>query len=135
LQELKWIDLSWNQIESIKANIFKNNKKLEFISFYVNKIKMVHPKLFLNLNNLVEVLLASNECVNKDFGGSGESLTTLNETLNTCYSNCLDNDECAANMTETTTTTMVTTTAKLPQLDGKCASKTKFEIFENQTMT
>jgi hypothetical protein len=33
LPELKWINLGWNQIESMKINLFKNNIKLEYVGF------------------------------------------------------------------------------------------------------
>jgi Leucine-rich repeat (LRR) protein len=127
LTELKWIYLGSNQIESIKTNIFKNNQKLEFIGLFSNKIKMIHPNLFVNLNNLVEVWLEDNECVSNGFGGSrNPGLTTMKNTLDNCYQNCLNDAECAANMIEpstaTTSTTTTTTTKENSSVFGSVIS-------------
>jgi DNA repair exonuclease SbcCD ATPase subunit len=100
---------------------------------------MIHPYLFVNLNNLVEVWLDGNDCVNSSFGAPYKSLTSMNGFLKNCYNNCLNDEECAANMTETastTTTTMATTTTtELVQPEKDCFFQSKFEIFENQTIS
>jgi hypothetical protein len=57
LTELKWIMLGWNRIEYLKTNIFKTNLKLEFIYLQRNSLQMINPKLFTNLNKLIEVAL------------------------------------------------------------------------------
>jgi hypothetical protein len=129
------------------TNIFKNNLKLEFIDLNSNKIKIVNPNLFLNLNNLVEVWLNNNECVNNYFDGSSySSLTTMNDNLKNCFNNCLKDDECAANMISTTTTTtttmaattttttMAATTTKMIQLEDECVPS-KCEHFVNKTIS
>jgi Leucine-rich repeat (LRR) protein len=131
---LKWIHLGGNQIESIKTNIFKNNDKLEFIILSYNKIKMMNPNLFINLHHLVEIRLdGGNDCVNSNFGDSDPSLKTLNDSLKNCYNNCLNNDECATNIIVTATTTTALT--ELAQPEDKFVSQSKFEEFENQTMS
>jgi hypothetical protein len=142
LPKLKWINLEGNRIELIKTNIFKNNHKLEFIGLDSNKIKMIHPSLFLNLNYLIEVWLDNNECADKNFGGYYDpSLTFMNDNLKNCYKNCLNDEECASNVIElsttmaTKTTTTTTKTTELVQPDKGCVSQSKFEVFEKQTMS
>jgi hypothetical protein len=142
LQELKWVDLERNQIESIKTNIFIKSLKLKYIFLRYNNIKMINPQLFLNLNDLVEVWLDNNECTDSDFGGSDESLTLMNDNLKNCHTNCLNDDECAADMIVTTTTKTTTTTTIAPTKkteletpEEEFVSHSKFEEFENMTLS
>ncbi len=100
LVKLKWISLYGNQIESLPFQIFKHNPELIYISLHGNKINSIDSSFFKNLNKLKFVRLTDNNlCVNKDFGcGSSTcsvSQADLNSGLATCYSNCLNNMDCA----------------------------------------
>jgi hypothetical protein len=57
---------------------------------------MINPKLFTNLNKLIEVALQLNECVNSGFKQLDGSLAKIKDGLKKCYNNCNYDDECAA---------------------------------------
>jgi Leucine-rich repeat (LRR) protein len=126
--DLKWINLSSNQIGMIESDIFKKNNKLEFIGLQSNLIKMITPKLLSNLNKLIEVWLNNNECINFDFGGFSSTLAIMNDALQNCYKNCLIDDKCAPNVTESTTTT------KFVEPENDCVHHLEFNDFKNLTM-
>jgi hypothetical protein len=130
LPNLKWISIFANQIETIHTNTFKKNRRLELINLQHNRIKILDPSLFANLNNLTEVWLNRNDCVNSDFGESHLSLSSLKNTLGNCYDNCLNDEECASfivNITETTTEQQIH--------ENECIGHSEFQEFKNQTMT
>jgi hypothetical protein len=109
LPDLKWINLFGNQLEIIATEIFNNNGKLEFINLHSNRIKTLNPNLFSNLKSLSVVWLDMNECINENFGVSYQSLTILQDALENCYTNCFNDEECAANVPSTTTSATTTT--------------------------
>lgn len=49
-----------------------------------NKIKFIHVQVFQSLNNLQEVRLAGNECIDEDFDGSDEVATLTEEIKIKC---------------------------------------------------
>jgi hypothetical protein len=52
-----------------------------------------------------------NDCINRDFKEQDSSLAVMNEKLQTCYENCLNDEECgykAAYISSETTTTSPT---------------------------
>jgi hypothetical protein len=100
LRKLKWINLGHNKLRSLPHQIFKNNPELTAIFLHGNNINSITPDFFKNLNKLHWVYFESNECTEKEFGcGSVSCLVTqkeLDRELATCYSNCLQDRECAA---------------------------------------
>jgi hypothetical protein len=95
---------------------------------------MLIENLFINLNNLV---------INRSFGSSDSaSITLMNDTLKHCHNNCLDDEECAANVIElstatiftmatTTTVTATTTTTETPLVFGSVISFGKKYFLDN----
>ncbi len=98
LPKLKWIGLHSNQIRSLPHQIFKNNPELIFIGLHGNKINSITPDFFKNLNKLQRVEF-DGQCMKESLGctsGCSVSQRELDSELPTCYTNCLDNEECAA---------------------------------------
>ncbi|XP_059053030.1 leucine-rich repeat-containing protein 38-like [Achroia grisella] len=60
LPELKILDLSFNNLTYIDADVFKNIKKLEYLNVANNKLATVSSLAFHQLNNLKEVILDFN---------------------------------------------------------------------------
>jgi Leucine-rich repeat (LRR) protein len=85
------INLQDNEIQSLAAGLFEHNRKLELTVLPGNKIKIVDPQVFQNLNQLREVDLGQNDCVNKHFGcqfcDTKIDHTELNRELQNCYEN------------------------------------------------
>jgi hypothetical protein len=102
---------------------------VKFINLNSNKIKIINPYLFVNLNNLIDVWLDGNDCVNSNFGITAKSLTKINDSLENCYDNCLNDEECAANIIVTKKV------IELVQPEEEFVAQSKFEEFENKTMS
>jgi hypothetical protein len=85
---IQFLDLQYNKITQIESDVFTFLPNLKWIYLGQNKI--------VNLNNLFEVWLNQNECADSDFGGIHKKFITMNETLINCYSNCLNDDDCAS---------------------------------------
>jgi hypothetical protein len=100
LPKLKWISLGGNQLSSLPHKIFRNNPELSAIWLYGNKINSITPDFFKNLDKLQLVSFHSNQCINKIFGCTmglcSVSESELNSGFSSCYSNCLNDSECAA---------------------------------------
>ncbi len=90
LVELKWISLGGNKIVEILHPIFAKNKKLEFVDFSFNKIRLLHPNLFDGLPKLDEVWF-QNPTIYKKFDGS--NIETLNVELKPLFDNYLQKFE------------------------------------------
>jgi hypothetical protein len=101
LPKLKWISLANNQLRSLPQQIFKYNPELIMIHPYSNKINSITVDFFKNLNKLQNVHFGDNQCSNKDFGCTSGSCSVTQEELqsdlSTCFKNCRDDSECAAN--------------------------------------
>jgi hypothetical protein len=77
-----YVDSSWMESNWIHENeVIKNNLILEYVDFVHNKIKMINPNLFANLDYLLYVIFAENDCVNSKFVYENTSLTIINEKL------------------------------------------------------
>jgi hypothetical protein len=100
LPKLKWIALDYNQLSSLPHQLFKKNSELIAIWLYGNKINSITPDFFKNLDKLQLVYFTSNQCINKifgcDTGSCSVSESELDSNLSSCYSNCLNDSECAA---------------------------------------
>ncbi len=100
LPDLKWIWLARNQIRSFPYRIFKNNPEIFVIWLHANKINSITPDFFQDLDKLRHVEFQANTCVKKDFGcDSGYcsvSQSELDDGLSDCYTNCLNEVECAS---------------------------------------
>jgi hypothetical protein len=91
LHNLVVISLSDNQIQSLRAKVFQNNLKLKLIWLDDNKIKMIAPETFQHLNQLTDVNLNWNDCVDREYGcldcDTKIDHTELNRDLHACYEN------------------------------------------------
>jgi hypothetical protein len=91
LYNLVMISLSNNQIQSLSAKVFQNNRKLKNIWIYNNKIKMIAPETFQHLNQLEWLHLEGNDCIDKRIGcrwcDPKIDHTELNRALHACYKN------------------------------------------------
>jgi hypothetical protein len=91
LNNLVVIQLHRNQIQSLGAKVFQNNRKLKKIWIFNNKIKMISPETFRHLNQLEFVYLELNDCVDKQIGcqwcDTKIDHTELNLDLHACYEN------------------------------------------------
>jgi hypothetical protein len=100
LTKLKWITLGYNQLSSLPHKIFKKNSELIFVFLNSNQINSITPDFFKNLDKLQFVSFLSNQCINKIFGCTSGSCSVseseLNSGLSSCYSNCLNDAECAS---------------------------------------
>jgi Leucine-rich repeat (LRR) protein len=100
LPKLKWISLGGNQLSSLPHKIFRNNPELIAIWLYGNKINSITPDFFKNLDKLQLVSFHSNQCINKIFGCTTGSCSVseseLDSGFSSCYSNCLNDRECAS---------------------------------------
>jgi insulin-like growth factor-binding protein complex acid labile subunit len=96
LPELFWIDVRNNRLTNISFDLFEHNPKLSYINLYNNQIVMLNPSLFANLKSLKKVTLTTNKCISSDstFESSDGTLSTMNQKLEQCYTNCADDDYC-----------------------------------------
>jgi hypothetical protein len=100
LTKIMWIELGDNELQSLPHQIFKNNPEITMIWLFGNKINSITPDFFKDLNKLQQVYFGSgNECINKNFGCDYDcsvSQMELDSGLSTCYTNCLNDGECAS---------------------------------------
>jgi hypothetical protein len=61
LTKLKWIGLAQNQLSSLPHQVFKNNPELIAIWLHRNKISSITPDFFNNLNNLQYVYFGTED--------------------------------------------------------------------------
>ncbi len=89
--KLRKLWLTEDKIRIIQENAFAHLPNLEWISLYGNRIKMIAPGTFKNLNQLRGVLLSWNECINDEIGcwdcDSKLKQTELNRKLQPCFEN------------------------------------------------
>ncbi len=70
LENLKWLRLNYNKIQSLPFNLFRNNLKLIYLNFWRNQINSISPNLLKNLNQLKQVDFDYNQCVDQSFACS-----------------------------------------------------------------
>lgn len=63
--KLQLLDLSYNKLQSLKADLFEYSSKLMFLNFEDNKIVTIGSETFKPLNRLVLLNLSSNSCIDK----------------------------------------------------------------------
>ncbi len=111
LENLKWLSLEGNEIQSLPFNLFQKNPKLFYLDFIINQINSISPSLLKNLNQLKRVHFYDNKCVDENFGCSwctrSISQSDLDSGLSTCFQNCLVDPDCVRNseLVERTTET------------------------------
>ena len=66
LINLKLLDLSENDIETITRKMFEHNKLLEFIDLYDNNIEEIERDTFKDLGKLIRLNLEENSCIDID---------------------------------------------------------------------
>ncbi len=102
LTKLKWLGLGGNLLKSLPFQLFRNNPDLIVIWLNsYNQVNSVTPDFFKNLNKLHYVNFSgNNRCINKVFGCESVSCSVsrfeLDASFSTCYSNCFSDGECAA---------------------------------------
>lgn len=92
LKNLEWVRLASNKIESLNQFIFSENRNLKYVDFRNNKLNSIIPGFFRGLNNLDQVLLAENECIQENFQKSDGSLAKLTDSLKSCFGNAPDDE-------------------------------------------
>ena len=70
LTKLRYIDLSWNQIEELPNGIFIHNLEMEEIHLRHDKIKILGTEIFDDLKKLNLVDLRRNICLDKLYPGA-----------------------------------------------------------------
>jgi hypothetical protein len=112
--DLSVIDLSYNQIEHLHRDTFKDNLKLTYIGLHQNKLTSLHPQMFAHLSVLTNLDLEGNTCIDKNFSPV-TSLTAVEKELMICGAKYL------VSATEL--------------LDSLSRHERKFESIENQLKT
>lgn len=76
-RKLMYLDLSFNQIEILEANLFANNLNLEMLWLNNNKIHRIDHKSFAHLKKLSSYNLEGNICINTE----GKDVKSMNESI------------------------------------------------------
>lgn len=107
LTNLKVFDVSHNPIEQLGRNFFRNQRKIETISFYDCHLKIIDPKSLDPLINLQEAHFQINVCI--DYYASEESMLNdlkaeigdkcTSELYNERIYNQINNSLCNCNQT------------------------------------
>lgn len=63
--KLQLLDLSYNKLQSLKADLFEYSSKLMFLNFANNKIVTIGSETFKSLDRLISLNLSSNLCIDK----------------------------------------------------------------------
>jgi Leucine-rich repeat (LRR) protein len=79
---LKELILSYNKIQCIDREMFKNLSNLEYLDFQNNRIESVEKFAFLNNTNLKNIDLKSNRLHIVDLSGLSERILSIDLTLN-----------------------------------------------------
>lgn len=88
LTSAQWIYFYYNNIERIDGQLFRNNLRVNTIYLTGNRINSIHPDFIQGLNNLNNLHLEENICVDQWFTRSGSALQpSIPETLQGCFSN------------------------------------------------
>jgi hypothetical protein len=67
LHNLEWFSVHHDPIDRIPGNLFENNRKLRFVSFYSDNITKVGPDLLSGLEHLEMVDFRKNACIDEEF--------------------------------------------------------------------
>ncbi len=86
-------------LRNLTTNIFWNNKRLRKIVFTQNYIEIIHPTFFDGLNDIMEVNLEANVCINERFYIK-TSIDYMKHRLEHCFDNCRKNYECSRDLKE-----------------------------------
>jgi hypothetical protein len=91
LIKLWWIRLYDNKIKSLSYRLFKNNPDLKYIDLRENKINSIHPNFFDGLEKLKLIEFTENLCIDANIGCSTCLITQsdLKEKLQNCYNSYL----------------------------------------------
>lgn len=81
---MKFFDLSFNDIEIIKSDLFEFNENLIKIVLDYNKIKHVENGAFEALNNLNFLWFSSNPCISSKANNRDEVLTQIQNIERKC---------------------------------------------------
>ncbi|KAL7011222.1 hypothetical protein ACKWTF_014167 [Chironomus riparius] len=87
LPNLKYLDLSWNDIAILEANLFQNNTKLSSIFLNNNKIFLIYPSTFNALSNLKVLNLENNLCINEKAQSNEKVKNIINLSRDICWTN------------------------------------------------
>lgn len=80
---LKNLHLDNNDLKVLEGDLFRRNYQLEHLNLDCNKIKFIGPGFTTGLNNLVEVYLLRNECINFSITASTQ-IPQLESKLKNC---------------------------------------------------
>lgn len=82
---LKYLDLSYNEIERLEENIFANNRDLRIILLNNNRINFVHPTSFKSGHSYDHVNLLNNTCISNIGKISTVEKDIWNEMRKKCF--------------------------------------------------
>jgi hypothetical protein len=85
------IDVPFNDIVTLKSDIFKHNLKLKYVFFPMNKIQNVGRNVLAPLNNLLSVSFSKNLCIDQSADRT-ETIKALQQRLNTICAEPENND-------------------------------------------
>jgi hypothetical protein len=118
LENLVWISIGWNKLQTLSYKLFDKNPKLNYIDLRHNKINAIQSNFFDGLNNLMMIEFAGNPC---NRGGNAGCPTCrvyqsdINKKFQTCFAACSYNTICqtsyvshqSSQLQQTTTTTTI----------------------------
>lgn len=97
LENLEVILFTKGILKNLTTDIFWNNKRLRKIGFSQNFIKIVHPTFFDGLNDIMEVNLESNVCINERFYIK-TSTDYMKHRMSHCFDNCEKDSKCSQDL-------------------------------------
>jgi Leucine-rich repeat (LRR) protein len=96
LQKIEYLDLGWNNIETIEANAFQNLVKLQWIRLYGNKIRTLSNRVFRNNPDLIYIDLDGNKITSivSNFFDSLQKLKIVEFKNNVCVQTTVGCETC-----------------------------------------
>lgn len=113
---LAFLSLSFNKIETLEGDLFRNNQKLTYISFLGNSIINVGLDLLSNLNELKEVYFSSTRCLNAN-AATPEAIENLKNQL---FEDCVSDEDKKSITTPSSTTDLVVTASSSTYGPNQC---------------
>lgn len=86
LINLQILSLSGNKLKAIDMEHFQLNRQLREILLYDNQLAAIHPQAFVNQNEMFNLELHGNKCVNDDLRDDGGNIRDLvKNSLQKCF--------------------------------------------------
>lgn len=82
--ELRVLDVSYNHIKYLEADLFHGNKELQYLDVSYNLIRIVHSSIFLPVNHIGILNFTANACATGNAKTKDEIKHVLNDIFNLC---------------------------------------------------